>query len=339
MPATPAVRPRPVYALRTDVFASPTRARCLPRSGGPSDLADKRIFHYAHPVSAGERWTDEAVRRESERWVHVPSDGGCLEDERRLLVHLPRRWGQSRVWRSAAPDEAQADDLIKETIAAVRVAGGGRLIWHTGEGISPPFMDECLARRGFETTEELAVLAFSLVDGQGPRLPRLGVLEGVSAGLVRDAAGLREALLVDSEIFYSPQPSGEEFAEYAGELEKLALRERGVSPEEGASLVLRFLAFADVGSAHGGDDTRRPMGAAGAQIVGETLRLWGAATREAFRGRGAYRALVLERCRVARDLGATLALAKANVTTSAPTLERAGFRVVATERRHTLEIP
>jgi len=279
------------------------------------------------------------MRRESERWVHVPSDGTRLEDERRLLVHLPRRWGQSRVWRSAAPDEAQADDLIEETIVAVRAAVGGRLIWHTGEGISPPFMDECLARRGFETTEELAVLAFSLVNSSTLRLPRLGVPEGVTAGLVRDAADLREALLVDSEVFSSPQPSGEEFTEYARELEKLALRERGGSLDEDASLALRFLAFTDVGSEHGGDDTRRALGSAGAQIVGETLRLWGAATREAFRGRGAYRALVLERCRVARDLGATLALAKANVTTSGPTLERAGFRVVATERRHTLEIP
>ena len=287
----------------------------------------------------GERWTDEAVRRESERWIHVPSEGTRLEDERRLLVHLPRRWGQSRVWRSAAADEAQADDLIAETIAAVRAAGGGRLIWHTGRNISPSFMDECLAKRGFETTEVLAVLAFPLVDGQGPRLPRLGVPEGVTAGLARDAAGLREALLVDSEVFSSPQPSGEEFAEYAGELEKLALRERGGSPDEGASLVLRFLAFADVGSELGGEDVRKPMGAAGAQIVGETLRLWGAATRVVFRGRGAYRALVLERCRVGRELGATLALAKANVATSGPTLERAGFRVVATERRHTLVIP
>jgi hypothetical protein len=335
----PATRPRPIYALRTDVFASTTRAHRLPLVGGPNDLADKSTFHYAHHVKMGERWADEAVRRESERWVHVPSDGVCLEDERRLLVHLPRRWGQSRVWRSAAPDEVRADDLIVETIGAVRTAGGGRLIWHTGEGKSPPFMDECLVRRGFETTEELAVLAFSLVEGEEPRLPQLGVPEGVSAGLVRDVAGLREALLVDSEVFSSPQPSGEEFTEYAGELEKLALRKRGASSEEGASLVLRFLAFADVGPGYGGGGTRRAMGAAGAQIVGETLRLWGAATREAFRGRGAYRALVLERCQVGRELGATLALAKANVATSGPTLERAGFRVVATERRHTLEIP
>ncbi len=286
----------------------------------------------------GEQWTDEAVLRASERWVHVPPDGVCTEDERRLLVHLPRRWGQSRVWRSSASDEERADELIRETIGAVRAAGRGKLVWHTGEGISPPLMDECLAKRGFETTEELDVLVFPLVDGLKSRLPRLGVPEGVTAELVSDADGLREALLVDSEIFSSPPPSGKEFAEYAGELEKLGLRERGGSLDEAASLALRFLALVDVDSEHGGDKTRQACGAAGAQMVGETLRLWGAVTREAFRGRGAYRALVLERCRAGRELGATLVLTKANIATSGPTLERAGFRSVATERRHVLEV-
>jgi hypothetical protein len=36
MLATPAVQPRPVYALRADVFASPTRTRGLPPVGGPN---------------------------------------------------------------------------------------------------------------------------------------------------------------------------------------------------------------------------------------------------------------------------------------------------------------
>lgn len=301
-------------------------------------VVGRRPFHYTHHVSLGEQWTDEAVRRESARWVYIPPDGTRLEDEQRLLVHLPRRWGQSRVWRSSVPDEERARKLIEDTIGAVRAAGGGRLVWHTGEGISPPFMDECLVRRGFETAEELAVLAFSLVDGMEPSLPRLGVPEGVTAELVRDADGLRVALLVASDVFFSPQPSGEEFAEYARELEKLGLRERGESIEEDASLALRFLAFVDVGFEYTGDDERKALGTAGAQMVGKTLRLWGAATHEAFRGRGAYRALVLERCRVGIELGATLALTKANIATSGPTLERAGFRVVATERRHALEV-
>jgi hypothetical protein len=234
----------------------------------------RRPFYYAHRVSAGERWTDEAVIRESERWVYVPPDGVRLEDERRLLVHLPKRRGQSRVWRSSAPDEETACELIGETIGTVRSFGGGGLVWHTGEGVSPAFMDECLAKCGFETTEELDVLAFFLVDGLRERLPRLGITEGVSAELVRDVDSLREALLIDSEVFSSPSPSGEEFAEYAGEREKLGLLEHGEALQEGTSLALRFLAFVD-GVSGRGIHARKTVGAAGAQIVGETLRLWG----------------------------------------------------------------
>ena len=278
---------------------------------------------------------------ESERWVHVPRDGTRIEDERRLLVHLPKRWGTSRVWRSWVADEGRASELVEETIGEVRAAGGGRFVWHTGDGIAPPFMDDCLARHGFRTTQKLEVLAFFLVDGQESLLPRKGVPEGVIVGLVHDTEGLREALRVESEVsevFRSPQSSDEEVAEYAGELEKLRSQERGELLGEGASKALRFVARVDPAPGCEGDDARSIVAAAGAQVVGETLRLWGAATHEAFRGRDAFGALVLERCRVGRQLGATLAMAKANIATSAPMLERAGFRRFGTERRHVLEI-
>ena len=104
-------------------------------------------------------------------------------------------------------------------------------------------MGECLARHGFRTTEKLEVLAFFLVNGQEQRLPRIGVPENLSVELVRDAEVLREALCVDSEVFPSPPPTGEEFAEYAGELEKLRRRERGVHSRVGASLAVRFAAY------------------------------------------------------------------------------------------------
>lgn len=73
-------------------------------------------------------WTDEAVLGESERWVHAPWGGRRLEDEWRLLVHLPKRRNTSRVWRSWAVDERQAGDLIEATIGEVLAAGGDRLL-------------------------------------------------------------------------------------------------------------------------------------------------------------------------------------------------------------------
>lgn len=175
-------------------------------------------------------WNEEAILGESEKWVHLPSQCAILREERRLLVHLPERQATSRVWRSWPANEGQAVDLVEETVRDVRAAGSTRLVWHTGDRVSPPFMDACLERCGFEATHDLAVLAIELGSGPEPMLPRLGVPAGVRAELVRDAAGLREALFVDSEVFSSPPPSGEEFAGYATQLEELGRREERGTP-------------------------------------------------------------------------------------------------------------
>ena len=135
-------------------------------------------------------------------------------------------------------------------------------------------------------------------------MPYLGAPEGVTAELVRDAKRFREALLVNSEVFCSPPPSGGEFAEYAVELEKLRQHERREPLERETSISLRFVAFTEAASEDECKNTQKAVGAAGAQIVGETVRLWGAGTLVDFRGRGAYRALVVQRCRVAHALGA-----------------------------------
>jgi hypothetical protein len=109
----------------------------------------------------------------------------------------------------------------------------------------------------------------------------------LSVGLVRDAGVLGEVLRVDSEVFLSPPPTGGEFDEYAGELEKLRRREHGEAPGESASLAVRFAAYVNPSPRPGGENPRVVVAAAGAQVVGETLRLWGAATRQKFRGLGA----------------------------------------------------
>lgn len=62
------------------------------------------------------------------------------------------------------------------------------------------------------------------------------------------------------------------------------------------------------------------------RLSGSVLCLCGAATLPAFRRRGLYSSVLVARCRLGRANGATLALTKARQTTSAPILERAGFR-------------
>ena len=94
--------------------------------------------------------------------------------------------------------------MIRETIEEVRASGGGRLVRHTGDRVSPTFMNALPPRYGFERTEVLAVLAFELDDPR-PRLPRLDVPTALlCATLVRDEVGIRKAHAVESRILSSP---------------------------------------------------------------------------------------------------------------------------------------
>jgi predicted GNAT family acetyltransferase len=76
----------------------------------------------------------------------------------------------------------------------------------------------------------------------------------------------------------------------------------------------------------------------GCTIVDGFTRLWGAATLPAFRGRGAYRAVLAERLRASAELGATTALVKGRVATSAPILRRVGFHHYGDERAYRLDV-
>ncbi|QIN82282.1 hypothetical protein GBA63_06165 [Rubrobacter tropicus] len=274
------------------------------------------------------RWTNEAVLRESGRWVHVPAGCALVEDAERLMVHPPEFRGTSRVWRSW-PARHAAEDLILKTVQEVCASGGERLVWHTGDAVSPPFMDGLLSRHGFEKTEDLEVLAFELGDGPRPMLPRLDVPAEIRATPARNGAELEEAHAIASRVFPNSPPLSEpEVRAYLRGIERVTRQ-----PDAGGGACeFRFLALLR-------DPAREEeaIATAGAQVVGETVRLWGAGTLAEYRRRGAYGALVVERCRLAHALGATLALTKANEATSAPLLRNAGFRTIASERRHALQ--
>ena len=284
------------------------------------------------------RWTDEAILRESARWVHVPAAGTLIEGGTFLLVHPPGGRGTSRVWRSW-PARGGAEGAILDAIEEVRASGGGRLVWHTGDRVAPPFMDALLPRFGFEKTEDLEVLAFDLGDDPRPQLPRLDAPNApVRAALVRDEAGIREAQAVESRVFpNSPPLERPEIRAYLRGVEGLVRHEPSPEVAEGdaGARTLRFVALLREET----PKQERVVATAGAQVVGETVRLWGAGTLPEHRRRGAYSALVVERCRLAHSLGATLALTKANTATSAPLLRNAGFRPLASERRYALTVP
>jgi FR47-like protein len=74
------------------------------------------------------------------------------------------------------------------------------------------------------------------------------------------------------------------------------------------------------------------------RLFDSVVRLFGAVTLPEFRRRGLYISVVAARCRLGRNHGATLALTKARPATSAPILERAGFRSYQTERCWRLHV-
>ena len=282
-------------------------------------------------------WTDEEILRESGRWVHVPPSGARVEDAESLLVHLPHHRGTSRVWRSR-PDRTGAEALILRTIEGAHAAGARRLIWHTGDAVSPAFMDDLLPRHGFVKTEDLDVLAFELGAGPEPGLPALRPPLGVRPRLIEDKADLVRANAVAAGVFPTATWDATDTRAYlAGLSDQQGTPAGGARDhlDDSSSRVFRYIASLEDPDGNGWVDAA----AAGMEVAGETARLWGAGTLPGHRGRGAYRTLVMERCRHAQALGATLALAKANTTSSSPILRAAGFRRVATERRYALEMP
>jgi hypothetical protein len=282
------------------------------------------------------RWTDGAVLRESAAWVHVPPSGVLAEDDACLLVHPPARQGTSRVWR-CWPDRKGAEALILHTIGETRSAGATRVVWHTGDAVSPPFMDGLLPQHGFGKTEDLDVLAFELGTEWERKLPELRVPAGARARLVTKEHDLHGIRALEAAVFPTSSWDRRDTRAYPRGLSNLDLRERTPirrRPDEAVSHVLRYVASVRNPKNEGWEDAAT----AGAEVAGETVRLWGAGTLPGYRGRGAYRALVMERCRHAHSLGAALALAKANAASSSPILRAAGFRRVAMERRYALKI-
>ena len=75
-----------------------------------------------------------------------------------------------------------------------------------------------------------------------------------------------------------------------------------------------------------------PAACGGCTLRGDVAHLWGAVTLREYRRRGACRAVLAERLRLARARGATLALVKGRADTSGPILLRAGFAEYDEER-------
>ena len=261
-------------------------------------------------------WTPERVLDAAADIEWVP--GGAIEmctDDYRLVrypdVVLDPTFHAAQVtWsRTARPVE----EVIEEITAQVRGWHLPGVAWWVSATSQPADTDEALRARGAGLIDAVQVLARELGE-----LPRLDVPEYVAVELVRDERTFRAASAVTVQGWQRAEPDEAEIARQLDE----ALRDLASWSS------FRVVAFVE----------GEPVSTGGCTLAGEVAQLWSAVTLSASRGRGAYRAVLAERLRLARDHGATLALVKGRGLTSAPILLRAGFADYGEERCYWLPI-
>lgn len=252
--------------------------------------------------------TDDVLRA-SAAWVWFPR-GSEQSDEHLQLVRYPGRFGGG-VRGSQVRSSADAAAVLDHAVERTRGWGESRLTFWTNPSDSPDLEPE-LIHRGAEHIDTATVFARSLDDLE------VDVPPEATAEIVRTLEQTREADAINVPV-WNQAPLDEEglrveFAELTAGLESRQL--------------VRVLGRLD----------GRAVSTGGCTLIDGFTRLWGAATLEDARGRGAYRAVLAERLRISAEFGATTALVKGRVATSAPVLSRVGFERFGEERAYRLDV-
>lgn len=256
-------------------------------------------------------WTDEQVAQAFVDWLWVPDGSETWDVPGARVVRYPayvarRMHATLHLTGPDGPDGPDAPDpagLVDEVLALTRDAGEDEVRLHVAE--RPPheaLVAEVLARGRIEET--LAQLALTgtppPVDAAAPDVRP--VLDA------HDAAGLDR---VDVSVFDEKPADDARLSELVAECRA----------QWEARTDARFVAWRD----------DEPLGSGGMSRAGEVLRLWGGATMPAARRQGVYAAVLRTRLATGWDWGATLAVVRGRVETSAPLLRGTGFRPVGRE--------
>ena len=205
-------------------------------------------------------------------------------------------------------------EIIDEVAARVRHWHLPGVAWWVSSATSPPDTEAVLRARGGTRIDAVRILARELAGG----LPDLAVPGDVTVELVADERTFRAASLVTVRGWGRREPAAAALArEFTETIQDLATWSS-------------FRVLASVGG--------EPAACGGCTLHAEVAHLWGGVTLREYRRRGAYRAVLAERLRLARDHGATLALVKGRMGTSGPILLRAGFAEYDEERCYWLPV-
>lgn len=206
------------------------------------------------------------------------------------------------------------DEVIKEVTARIRYWGLPGVAWWVSAISRPAGTDQALRDRGAELIDAVQVLACE----PGDEPPKLDVPAGVVVELVRDECTLRAASTVTVHGWETTEPDEARFARQLQE----------VVQDLATWSSFRVVAIVD----------GEPVSVGGCTLAGDVAQLWGAVTLPAARGHGAYRAVLAERLRLAREHGATLVMVKGRSVPHAPILLRAGFTDFGQQRCYWLPV-
>lgn len=229
-----------------------------------------------------------------------------VETPEYLLFVVPDSSAFTCVRRFQADSET-TDSTIDEVLHRVRSLRGTGMRWVINSRTRPVDIASRLLRRGFALSAAAEILYHDLGTKTDPSLPSAVAAGGIA---VREASTREEVeafVRLGGQIFHEPPPPVEFVEELKSQTHE-AVEATGHSP---LFLVLQGTV---------------PIGRGGLTVTGNVGRLWTSGVLAQHRGKGAYQLLTRERCRVALERGAELAITHAVVDTSGRILKRHGFR-------------
>jgi hypothetical protein len=263
------------------------------------------------------RWTTERVLAAAAAMEWCPEGSVEIRTDDYRFIRYPD-WVVNPTFPAAHVTWSRTtrplDDVISEVSALARDWALAGVAWWVSPASRPHHTAEVLRARGAAMTDEAQVLARELT----PAEPEANLPAGVTIELVRDERTFRAASDVTVQGWQRPRPDQSEFARQFDQ----ALHD-----------LEHWSSFRVVASVDGD-----PASTGGCTLAGNVAQLWGAVTLSPFRHRGAYRAVLAERLRLARQHGAELALVKGRATTSAPILLRSGFTDYGQDRCYWLPV-
>lgn len=261
-------------------------------------------------MSAGrQKHNRDEILRAAADWAWFPR-GSESEHEELLLVRYPQRFGGG-VRGSQVHSARSASEVLDHAMERTARWGEETLTFWTNPSDEPDLEAELL-RRGAEHIDTVSVFARAL-DDAASSTPSSATVE-----VVTELSQVREVDTINVAVW-----------------DQLPLDDAGLR-EELAEVTASLAA-----NSHGRVLARldgRAASTGGLTLADGFARLWGAATLREFRGRGAYRAVLAERLRIAASWGARTALVKGRISTSAPIIRRAGFTHYGDERAYRLAV-